>query len=124
MYPVAPISCLRLCARAHHARPIPHRHPSHRHLLIALARHALPALPASPAHTPLPRFAPGSCAHIVRQLKTEMSGGTVRDLIGSWHLLRGLSYPTHSQVKFAAPTLHRPTLRLPSGTNVYTSAPT
>ena len=53
------ISCLRLCARAHHARPIPHSHPSHRHLLIALARHALPALPASPAHTPLPRFAPG-----------------------------------------------------------------
>ena len=68
------IICFRLCARAHHARPIPHRHPSHRHLLIALARHALPALPASPAHTPLPRFAPGSCAHIVRQLKTEMSG--------------------------------------------------
>ena len=57
-------SCLRLCARAHHVRPIPHRHPSHRHLLIALARHALPALPDSPAHTPLPRFAPGSCAHI------------------------------------------------------------
>jgi hypothetical protein len=37
---------------------------------IALARHALPDLPASPAHTPLPRFAPGSCTHITTAPQT------------------------------------------------------
>jgi hypothetical protein len=61
--------------------------------------------PLSPIHPPIHRF-PASLPGValtLRQLKPEMSGGTVRDLIGSWHLLRGLPYPTHSRVKFAAP---------------------